>query len=332
MALLACALLAAVCVAASPDATYSNPVIHGDFPDPGAAYVPATARYWVATTSGDAPNHFAIHSSADLYNWTAEGFVFPSGTAGAPAWAASDYWAPELHIVNGQNLVYFVARNKKNMLSVGAAVSRKGVAGPYEDIGQELVTTTHMGMIDPTFYSENGTNYLIWKADANDPAHCPQMNCPTQIYLSPLDTSGTRVLLPEAQWVVLINQSQPWEGPLVEAPWIIKNGGFYYLFYSGNGYNSPKYAIGVARARSLYGPWSKYGNNPVMHTGTNPFYGPGHCSVLQVGGAWWFVYHAWNNDGSGRNVLLDEITFTPDGWPAVRSPSVQPQPAPATGL
>lgn len=169
------------------------------------------------------------------------------------------------------------------MLSVGVAISKGGVDGPYEDLGSELVTTSDMGMIDPTFYRDNNTNYLIWKEDANDPAHCSR-NCYTRIFLSPLDESGTKVLLPRDKWVVLIQQSQSWEGPLVEAPWIIFNPAtdYYYLFYSGNGYASRGYAVGVARAHTLAGPWTKYPANPILHTGTSVFYGPGHCSVVDV--------------------------------------------------
>ncbi len=145
-------------------AQYTNPVIHGDFPDPGAAYSAAERLYWVAATSGDSPDRFALHAGPTLTNWTARGSVFPKGAAGAPAWAVSDFWAPELHLVNGAHLVYFVARNRQGMLSVGAAVSHAGIGGPYADIGHELVTTADLGMIDPTYYDDNGTGYLIWKA------------------------------------------------------------------------------------------------------------------------------------------------------------------------
>ena len=310
--------------------SYTNSVIHGDFPDPGVLYNPYDHRYWVATTSGDNPDAYAIHSSSNLINWTAKGYVFPQASAGRPAWAVSDFWAPELHLVGEKHVVYFAARNRNGMLSVGAAVSSNDIAGPYIDIGHELVTSLRFGMIDPTFFYDNGTNYLIWKEDANDPAHCPSRKCPTQIYLSPLDSTGTKLLLPEGRWVVLLNQTQAWEGPLVEAPWIIRTNAYYYLFYSGNGYNSPSYALGVARARALQGPWEKNPRNPIVMTGLGSFYGPGHCSVMSDGtGEWWYVYHAWNKDGSGRNVMLDKVVFGSDHWPVRSSPSTSPGPGPA---
>jgi xylan 1,4-beta-xylosidase len=277
-------LIAAWLACLANGASYVNPVVHGDFPDPGVTFDTRTNRYWLASTSGDSPNHFPIFSSPNLYNWTAQGHVFPEGSKGTPTWAEADFWAPEPHFVNNRWLVYFVARNHKGMLSVGVAISQGGVDGPYADLGSELVTTDNMGMIDPTFYRDNNTNYLIWKEDSNDPAHCPSRNCPTRIFLSPLDASGTKVMLPREKWVVLLQQTQAWEGPLVEAPWIIHNNatGFYYLFYAGSAYNNDKYAVGVARARALLGPWVKYDSNPILHTGTSVFYGPGHCSVVDV--------------------------------------------------
>ncbi len=38
----------------------------------------------------------------------------------------------------------------------------------------------------------------------------------------------------------LITNTLSWEGPLVEAPWLIHVNGTYYLFYSANGYAGGK--------------------------------------------------------------------------------------------
>jgi hypothetical protein len=52
---------------------------------------------------------------------------------------------------------------------------------------------------------------------------------------------------------ILIHNDQPWEGPVVEAPFMWKHAGRYYLFYSGNGYKSPEYAVGYAVADHITG-------------------------------------------------------------------------------
>ena len=67
---------------------------------------------------------------------------------------------------------------------------------------------------------------------------------------------------------------------------MIERGGWYFLFYSANGYDSVNtdgtcnYAVGVARSRSPKGPFVKY-PLPVMHSvAPDAFTGPGHCSVI----------------------------------------------------
>lgn len=92
--------------------SYSNPVIpRENCPDPGIVHDHNEQRYFVATTTdyNTDPDKFPIHSSSDLVQWTNEGHIFPAGHL--PKWARSDFWAPEIHIVGGRYLVYYVARD-----------------------------------------------------------------------------------------------------------------------------------------------------------------------------------------------------------------------------
>lgn len=116
-------------------------------------------------------------------------------------------------------------------------------------------------------------NYLIWKDDGN--GKNPQE--PTQIWAAKLNNRGTKVV---GQWVPLIKNDLPWEGPLVEAPWIFQHGSYYYLFYSGNGYCGNLYAVGVARSKNPLGPYEK--SPQPIRVSDSKFIGPGHCSVLKT--------------------------------------------------
>jgi hypothetical protein len=86
---------------------YANPVIPTDCPDPGV--LRTSDGYVLSCTSGDDGDAFPIYTSPDLVAWTPVGHIFPSGHW--PSWAASDFWAPEIHLVGSHFVAYFAARN-----------------------------------------------------------------------------------------------------------------------------------------------------------------------------------------------------------------------------
>lgn len=288
---------------------YTNAVVDVDCPDPGVIY--DGTRYVMLCTSGNSPDAFPIRTSPDLVHWTWVGFAFPSGHH--PAWAVSDFWAPEIHKVGGHYVLYFTARHSAGRLSVGAA-SSNSATGPFVDIGAPLVTTTpssNIDIIDPNeFQGTDGTPYLLWKRD-------DQTAGPKQIRGQQLAPDG--LSLTGAGPVTLIQNDAPWEGALVEGPWVIVHGGTYYLFYSANPFDTPQYAIGVARSSSPLSGYQKLGA-PILATG-GAWAGPGHCSVIDLpDGETEIVYHAWVagqiKAGPGRVALIDRIVWQ-NGWPAV---------------
>ena len=80
---------------------------------------------------------------------------------------------------------------------------------------------------------------------------------------------------------------------------MIEHGGTYYVFYSGNAYDTVDYAIGVAQAPSPLGPFTKAGG-PILSTG-GAWAGPGHCSVVDTpAGDTYMIFHAWRHDEPTR--------------------------------
>ena len=110
---------------------------------------------------------------------------------------------------------------------------------------------------------------------------------------------------------------------------MIHHEGRYYLFYSANGFATSRYAVGVARASSPTGPFTKLGD-PIL-TSNHAFGGPGHGSVLRgPSGDWVHVYHSWLagsiGGAPGRVTLVDRIEWR-DGWPRMdASPNPRSQP------
>ena len=305
--------LASTSLSGEPAETYRNPVIPGDHPDPSIIRV--GRDYWATATSGDWGPEFPLYHSRDLVNWELRGAVFPQ----RPEWAAGSFWAPEITKFKDGYRVYYAARKHQGPLTVAVATAEKP-EGPYVDAGP--LVAQEDGSIDPALVlDENGKPYLIWKEDGNSQGK------PTPIWAQPLDANGTKVI---GQPVELIRNDADWEGPLVEGPYILRHGDWFYLFYSGNGCcgSDCNYALGVARSHKLTGPWEKDPVNPILFA-NGTWKCPGHGSiVVDRRGRDWLLYHAYSTGGSpfgGREAMLDEVRFGADNWPVInhaQGPSV----------
>jgi len=319
--------------------SYTNPLIpHQDRPDPGVYVDTTEAIYYVTTTTmnNQQLNKFPILASVDLVAWKQVGYIFTEDTL--PIWTIGDFWAPEIHKIEQNFVVYFAARHTTGILCVGVGYSNTTILGPYYDIGYPLIYNSSIGSIDPTYFSDrtSGQGYLFWKEDGNGKIPPEKYSPIWAKKLSPngLSVTGDKVL-------ILENNISSWEGPLVEAPWIIQPPGcssYYFLFYSANYVATAHYAVGVARSKNILGPYEKYVNNPILHNNT-AWDGPGHCSVVEdaIDPAFYFmIYHAWVHDEiSGtypRLLMMDSILWDSNGWPTINgsSPSITVKPTPPT--
>jgi xylan 1,4-beta-xylosidase len=288
--------------AQSQDPTYSNPVMAGDFPDPSVLRV--GKDYWATATSSEWSPQFPILHSRDLVNWEVVGSVFPN----RPAWATGNFWAPEITKYNGLYYVYYVGRKKDGPLSVAVAIADQP-QGPYKDYGP--MVSQPDGSIDPFFCKdEHGDPYLIWKEDGNSKRR------PCILWAQKLDKYGVRLIGEPKE---LLRNDTSWEGAVIEGASIVQRGDYFYLFYSGSGCCGVNcnYALGVARSKSLLGPWEKNPGNPIL-AGNGDWRCPGHGTIVSDGlGRFWLLYHSYNAKSfvfTGREALLDEVRFTADGW------------------
>jgi beta-xylosidase len=344
-------------------------------PDPGVLSL-GGSELLVASTGGFSGGAFPLHRSSDGgRRWRYIGFAMrspatwwaPRGPAddlrampGAPTspehapgrperWTERTFWAPEVHRVAERFLLYYSARirdpwNGTHCIGVATA---SGPDGPYTDVGSPLLChqgAAPLGAIDAHLFRDaanGGALHLLWKDDAN------ARGLPTAIYSQRLRGDGLALL--GRKRALFANDAATWEGPLVEAPWVVHDRSseppFYFLFYAGNGFGGPKYAIGVARSRSLAGPWLK-ARRPILHSNSSAarrgaFAGPGHCSVVPLpgvdpaAGRALLFYHAWLRTCSrtmrgcgplrksvGRQLFRDVISF---GSGADRWPRIEPQ-------
>ena len=314
--LLALVLLALPCAAHA-----ANPAVPGDFPDPSIARF-GTDYYATATTSAWAPI-FPILKSHDLAHFEPIGAVFDA----APGWSTGDFWAPELFVDGKHTLVYYAAHKKDGPMCVAVAEATSP-AGPFTDHGPIVCAQPGVvfGAIDAFAIHDGGKRYLVWKEDGNS------VQKPTPILYQELTPDGLKLVGAPHE---MFRNDAAWERELVEGPGLLRNGEWLYVFYSGNDCcgRDCNYALGVARAKTIAGPWEKSPKNPIL-AANSKWKCPGHGTVFRaVDGRTLILYHAFDPVAFvdvGRQGLLDEVTFGADGWPVIaggKGPSGTPNSA-----
>jgi arabinan endo-1,5-alpha-L-arabinosidase len=128
---------------------------------------------------------------------------------------------------------------------------------------------------------------------------------------------------------------------------VMRHGGWYYLFYSGDNCCGPKanYAVMVARSRNATGPFQTLEQatgkpHSIILQQNAKWRAPGHNSVItDRAGRDWIVYHAVDTSrprekptdelNTRRILLIDKIVWR-NGWPVIEGPSSAPRAAPRT--
>lgn len=98
----------------------------------------------------------------------------------------------------------------------------------------------------------------------------------TPIFAQQLDVDALELV--GERRVILVNDLE-WEGHLIEGPWLTRQNGLYYLFYSGNDFSTDEYGIGVAVSSTPWGPFQKM-EQPLLRSNSK-WGGPGHPSVAE---------------------------------------------------
>lgn len=277
------------------------PNVPGDFADPSVIKIGDT--YYASATSSNWMPAYPVLKSKDLKNWEWVANIFPE----KPSWAEYYFWAPELSYEDGKIYVYYTARRKGGALAVAVASANRP-EGPYTDHGP--LVEQPMGSIDGfPMRDENGKLFLIWKEDGNS------QRKPTVMWIQQMNEARTQLIGERKE---MFRDSEKWERNLVEAASILKHNNYFYTIYAaaaccGSGCT---YATGVARSRSLHGPWEKYDKNPLL-TEEGDWKCQGHGTAFKDGDKYYFLYHGYHKTGgvyTGRQGLLKEFRFTSDNW------------------
>jgi arabinan endo-1,5-alpha-L-arabinosidase len=283
-------------------------VIDQDFPDPD---VLASGGTYYAYATNTASVNIQLATSKNFSTWTVSpGDALPE----LPSWAEKgNTWAPDVsEPMAGHFVMYFVAREPvsgKQCIGMATATS---ATGPFASTETKpmICPVDEGGAIDPsTFVGTDGTRYLLWKNDGN----CCGLD--TWLRIAPLSADGASLGGPATK---LVKQTEQWEGNLVEAPTLVKHDGVYALFYSANDYGGDAYAIGVATAANIRGPYTKAAQPFLSSSGSKGLYtGPGGQDVVAgPKGKDYLVFHSWDPAIIYRGMNVLPLTWA-DGKPSV---------------
>jgi arabinan endo-1,5-alpha-L-arabinosidase len=275
-----------------------------------------------------------VWSSKDLATWKKE----PPVLAKPPAWTASvvpgfngHTWAPDI-VKRGDTfyLYYSVSAGGKITSAIGVATNKTLDAASKDfewvDHGMVVQSIPYRDLwnaIDPQLVlADDGTPWLafgsFW-AGLRAVKLAPDL-------LKVAEPQEWRSLA-KRERSVLVDDAEP-EPASIEAPFIFRKNGWYYLFVSWDhccrGPNSD-YKVVVGRSKDLLGPYIDRGGNRMDKGGGTPVVsgnarwpGIGHNSVYTFDGEDWFVAHAYDAGDRGRSKLkMLALAWDEAGWPVV---------------
>lgn len=247
-------------------------------------------KYYLTGTRNREPLGFSILESSDLKEWkTANGdtlqFILQKGNS---AYGERGFWAPQLLKESDKYYITYTA-NEQTVLA-----SSNSIYGPFTQ--DEIVP------IDGS--AKNIDSFLFKDSDGKYYLYHVRFNKGNYLWVAEFDIENRRINPKTLKQCFDI--TDPWErttnyqsAPVMEGPTVIKIDEIYYLFYSANHFKNIDYAVGYATAKSPYGPWKKYENNPIIHRSIVHENGSGHGDLFRgLDGNHYYVYHVHNSDST----------------------------------
>jgi len=284
------------------DTEVVEPAVARDFPDPD---ILSTDDGYIAYATNANLRNVQVAVSEDFETWQLRSEdAFPD----LPPWVIpGKTWAPEVSSLSpGVYTMYFTATDAASGRQCIGRATASDPLGPFEspDDGMLICPVDEGGAIDASVAFVEDDPYLLWKNDGN----CCGLD--TWLYASPLSADGSEIV---GDRIPLVKQTESWEGDLVEAPTLVEREGELVLLYSANGYGGDEYAVGIATAPALEGPWTK-SPEPLLETEGSPFRGPGGQDLVRTrDGSWRMVIHSWNRSYSAREMYVVPAEWSPEG-------------------
>jgi arabinan endo-1,5-alpha-L-arabinosidase len=267
---------------------------------------------------GKGGGNLQIRSSKDGHKWTYEGTVWDE----IPKWVTDavpgvkNIWAPEVYEANGMYYLYYAASTWGHNTSVIGLATNETLdpsdpAYEWVDRGEVIRSESDddFNAIDPGVIEDaSGTPWMAFGSYWSG------------IRMVELDWPSGKLADPDEEPRHIADRKAAPNA--VEAAYIVKNDGYYYLFTSWGqccqGSDSD-YKIMVGRSKKVTGPYVDRdgrklldgGGTTVLDTGGDRV-GPGGQSASDD----IIAYHYYDKSADGATKLaLQPIVWDDDGWP-----------------
>ncbi|ORT55735.1 arabinan endo-1,5-alpha-L-arabinosidase [Streptomyces sp. CB03238] len=310
------ALPAAVLLALAPSAAHAYPGpgrVTGDIVVHDPAMLRTPSGQYLLYSTGDG---LQLRTSTDRVHFSRHSSAFPT----RPAWwrtynGTSDVWAPDISHHGGRYLMYYaVSSFGSNTSAIGLATSTTGLPGSWTDHGPVYTSTSasDYNAIDPHLFVDGDGKWWLsfgsWWTGIK------------MIRINP--GTGKQHATDTARRSLA---SRPTGTKAVEAPSLVKRGGYYYLFASYDtccAGTSSTYRIKVGRATRVTGPYYDRNGVSMLNNGGTPvleshgrYIGPGGQSVMADVDGDLLVYHYYDGQDNGTPKLGVNLLNWSSGWP-----------------
>ena len=287
-------------------------------------------------------------TSTDRKNWTVHAdpvmSVIPQWAHDSVPGFTHHVWAPDVIQWHGRWwMAYSCSTFGKNGSAIGLLSTRRLASGLWNDEGCVVTSREkrdNWNAIDPNFVIDDKDQpWMVWGsfwdgiqlARLDTTMHIAK-GCKPQTIARRfnLNSKGSKNALP-------INPNPPknptsdFAGPnAIEAPFIFKHDGWYYLFvswdYCCQGSKS-NYRVAVGRSKTVDGPYLDRrgidmrfgGGNLFIEGDKKEFEAAGHCAAYHIDDQDIFICHGYSIAHNGASILIQRsISWTEDGWPELK--------------
>jgi arabinan endo-1,5-alpha-L-arabinosidase len=329
--LMLCCVVAVLAATAQPASkkrvpfSTDTPMVH----DPVMAYEDSTYHLYC---TGIGIQHL---TSRDRKTWTVDPTpvmtVMPQWTHDSVPGFQHHVWAPDVVRWHGRWwLAYSCSTFGKNGSAIGLLSTSSLSVPVWNDEGCIIASREgrdEWNAIDPCFViDDNDQAWMTW-GSFWDGIQMIRMDTTMHVAKGEQPRTIARRYAPDAKNVPA-NPTSKYAGTnAIEAPFIYKHGGWYYLFvawdYCCRGAQS-NYRVAVGRSKTVDGPYldrngidmREGGGTLFIEGDKKQFEAAGHCAVYHLDDEDIFICHGYSITHNGASILIQRlIRWTADGWP-----------------